>query len=112
MAGLPTVGGDVGTWGTELNEFLLVGHNADGTNIGSDPVQTAFGTPTTAFEFGTSSLAGLTAMGTPDVENANTTIASHYYIQDDASGLAMCGRYVTGLTAPFTAICKVTDANV
>jgi hypothetical protein len=34
MATLPTVGGDVGTWGTELNTWLLVGHNADGTNIG------------------------------------------------------------------------------
>ncbi len=32
MATLPTPGGDVGTWGDELNEYLLVGHNADGTH--------------------------------------------------------------------------------
>lgn len=34
MATLPTPGGDVETWGDELNEFLLVSHNADGTLIG------------------------------------------------------------------------------
>lgn len=31
MATLPTPGGDTGTWGDELNEFLLVAHEADGT---------------------------------------------------------------------------------
>lgn len=31
MARLPIPGGDSGTWGTILNEFLAVSHNADGT---------------------------------------------------------------------------------
>ncbi len=31
MARLPTPGGDDGTWGDVLNEFLNVGHNTDGT---------------------------------------------------------------------------------
>lgn len=31
MGTLPTPGGDIGTWGTELNDFLLVAHNADGS---------------------------------------------------------------------------------
>lgn len=31
MTGLPTVGGDSGVWGTELNAYLNVAHNADGT---------------------------------------------------------------------------------
>lgn len=31
LATLPTPGGDTGTWGTEMNDFLLVSHNADGT---------------------------------------------------------------------------------
>lgn len=34
MARLPTQGGDSGTWGDILNEFLQVGHHTDGTNIG------------------------------------------------------------------------------
>jgi hypothetical protein len=33
MATLPTPGGDTGTWGTELNEWLLVGHTSGGANL-------------------------------------------------------------------------------
>jgi len=33
-ARLPTPGSDSGTWGDTLNEFLQVGHNATGLNIG------------------------------------------------------------------------------
>lgn len=33
MATLPTPGGDIGTWGTELNDFLLVGHDSAGKNL-------------------------------------------------------------------------------
>lgn len=45
-----------------------------------DPTLDLFGTPDTAFEFDTSSLAGLTAMGTPDIEDANTTVPHHYFV--------------------------------
>jgi len=31
MTRLPTPGSDEGTWGTVLNAFLLISHNADGT---------------------------------------------------------------------------------
>lgn len=31
MARLPTVGGDEGTWGQVLNDFLAAAHNTDGT---------------------------------------------------------------------------------
>jgi hypothetical protein len=34
MATLPTPGDDAGAWGDELNEWLLVGHDTDGTNLG------------------------------------------------------------------------------
>lgn len=44
MATLPTPGADNDTWGDELNEFLLVAHEADGTieaaNIGFTPAGT------------------------------------------------------------------------
>lgn len=36
MPALPTVGGSSGSWGTELNAFLGVGHDADGTHTTSD----------------------------------------------------------------------------
>jgi hypothetical protein len=32
MANLPTVGGSDGSWGSDLNTFLQVGHDADGTH--------------------------------------------------------------------------------
>lgn len=35
MSRLPTPGGDAGTWGTILNDYLEVSHNSDGTLIGS-----------------------------------------------------------------------------
>lgn len=39
MARLPTVGGDDGNWGTILNEYLEVDHNADGTHKNSSATQ-------------------------------------------------------------------------
>lgn len=36
MATLPTPGSDEGTWGTELNTYLRVGHRANGTH--DDPM--------------------------------------------------------------------------
>lgn len=74
-------------------------------------MQDLFGTPDTAFEFDTSSLSGLTAIGSPDSEDANTTIPGHYYIADNDG--AWCGRSAGSLSAPFTAITKLTSfANV
>ena len=34
MPSLPTVGGSTDTWGQELNDYLSVGHDASGNNIG------------------------------------------------------------------------------
>lgn len=44
MPALPTVGGSNNTWGTELNDFLTVSHEGDGTLkiFGTDPGDTGF----------------------------------------------------------------------
>lgn len=49
MARLPQPGGDDGTWGDILNEFLNVSHNADGTlknTVSTNTIQTITGTKT------------------------------------------------------------------
>lgn len=77
-----------------------------------DPIADKFGTPDTAYEFQSSSLTGLTALSpTPDVEDADTTVPDCYYLNDNASGVAVCGRYAA-VSAPFTAIGLVADHNI
>jgi hypothetical protein len=77
-----------------------------------DPVEEILGAPDTAFEFETTSLSGLTALSpTPDVENADTTVPGHYYIQDNATGVACVGRYVSA-TSPFTAVTRLTGCPI
>lgn len=69
-----------------------------------DPVYNQFGTPDTAYEFNTSSLTGLTAIGTASIEDANITVAGHYYVKNvRTSGPYWSGRYAA-ISAPFTAI--------
>ena len=55
MAQLPTPGGDAGTWGNILNDFLEVSHNSDGT------LQTAALTSAGAI----TTNGGMTVTGTP-----------------------------------------------
>lgn len=76
------------------------------TAIGLDPVAEVFGTPNTAFEFQSSSLAGLTALGSPDAQDADTTVPDHYYIRDDNATNSLVGRYLASPATPFTAITK------
>jgi hypothetical protein len=47
MAALPNVGGDNNAWGSELNTWLLVSHNADGTN--DFPTNASTSTPGAGF---------------------------------------------------------------
>jgi hypothetical protein len=53
MARLPTVGGDSGNWGTVLNEFLAVAHNADGSLILPVEIAIALSDETTSLTTGT-----------------------------------------------------------
>lgn len=73
-----------------------------------DPIFHAFGTPTTAFDFDTSSLAGLTALGTPTTEDADTSVPGHLFLKKAAAaGVAWHGRYVA-VSTPFTAITQLS----
>ena len=82
-----------------------------GSGSASDPVFLAFGSPNTAFEFDTSSLTGLTAMGTATAEDANTTVPGALYLKRAAIGtVALTGRFANPGSAPWTAICKMSGA--
>ena len=74
-----------------------------------DPIRDTFGTPDTAYEFNSSSFTGLTQMGTPDTEDADTTISGHYYVKDNDSTLV--GRYAS-VSTPFTVVAKLSEADL
>lgn len=88
-----------------------VAAEAAGAGGSEDPIFDKFGAPTTAFEFDTSSLTGLTALGSPTTLDADTTVPDCLYIAN-GSGTAILGRYAAAPSAPFTAIAKVSDAAV
>ena len=81
---------------------------------GGDPIADmsdhVWGDPDTAFEFETSSLTGLTALSSPDAEDADTTLDGHYFVRN-SGGRELCGRYAVTPSTPFTVITKCL-ANV
>lgn len=85
---------------------------AEGGSGAADPVADILGTPDTAYEFGSSSLAGLTAIGSPTVEAAHTSVPGHLYYKDSTSSAAWMGRYQASPSTPFTIVTKVTDADL
>jgi hypothetical protein len=88
---------------------FLDGTGAFSTPAAEDVIAGIFGTPDTAFEFSTSSLTGLTTIGSPDTEDANTTVPGHYFISDnDNTGV---GTYVAA-SPPFTVITKLSDRTL
>jgi hypothetical protein len=85
---------------------------AGGGSAADDPIADIFGAADTAFEFDTSSLTGLTAIGTPTAEDADTTVPGHYYVGKAASSsVVLTGRYAS-VSAPFTAIAKLSSHNL
>lgn len=62
MTVLPTPGGDDGTWGTILNDFLLASFNTDGS-LNSEAVGTALGPATVRIVSGTVALGEYTIFG-------------------------------------------------
>lgn len=90
--------------GVEVRHVLTAGAL---NNLKSDPLAEIFPAPTTTFEFDTTSLTGLTALGSPDTENADSTIPGHLYYVDLNGAYSWVGRYLTAPSAPFTAITLV-----
>lgn len=98
MPALPTVGGDAGVWGTELNTYLQVAHNADGTEK-SKPWQfyvgdSAYGAKgdgqlTLVSTTNTSAVITTTPLGTPATPTLSNT---------GAGGSLTAGTYQVSVT--------------
>ena len=98
MARLPTVGADDGNWGTVLNQFLEVSHNADGT-IQSDAVNGITDWLNVKTQYG--AVGDGTTDDTTAIQNAVNAAAS-------SGGIVYLpvGTYVT--SSPITIPSKVT----
>lgn len=58
MPSLPTQGGNNGTWGDDLNTWLLYDHNTDGSHISSILFDSILGSDTASIDTGASGIAG------------------------------------------------------
>ncbi len=108
MPRLPTPGGDNGTWGDVLNEFLGVSHETDGTlkaSAKADKVSksgdtmtgalTLPGDPTSGLHAATKSYVDTTASaGTPD---ADATTKGKLQLAGDLAGTAASPQIATGV---------------
>lgn len=74
MSRLPTPGGDNGTWGAVLNDYLSVSHNTDGTLKAS---AVSGGSNGQALVKDSSSAGGLKWLAVPVVVLYNTTSSSY-----------------------------------
>jgi len=115
MAALPTVGGSVNTWGTELNAWLVVARNADGTLkvsafgrrfVAFAPVinlATGYGITSepifASFYASTLTKIGILTTGTPaGIDNSNTVILT---IKNN-SGTTIVSKTYNAATQPPT----------
>ncbi len=102
MTRLPQPGGDLGQWGSILNDFLSQAHNSDGTlrpdavaatNLQDGSISTvklAAGIPTTGqvLSYGGSSLTWSTPSGSGSVPDADATTKGLVQLAGDLSGTA------------------------
>jgi len=92
MARLPQPGGDSGTWGTILNEFLAESHNTDGTlkSNAVTPAALSSTTPTSGqvLSYNGSSLAWTTVSGSGSVPDATSSVKGLVQLTGDLGGTA------------------------
>jgi len=92
MARLPQPGGDSGTWGAILNEFLTQSHNTDGTlksnTVTPDTLSSA--TPTTGqvLSYDGSNLTWTTVSGSGTVPDATSSVKGLVQLSGDLGGTA------------------------
>ncbi len=92
MARLPQPGGDAGTWGTILNEFLAESHNTDGTlkTNAVTPAALSSATPTTGqvLSYDGSNLTWTTVSGSGTVPDATSSVKGLVQLTGDLGGTA------------------------
>lgn len=93
MATLPTPGGDSGTWGDELNEWLLVEHAADGTHSINAAGVTIVDA---ANDFTATDVEGALAELQSDAEADATALADHIADTSAAHGATAISFAATG----------------
>ena len=108
-AQLPTPGGDVGTWGTILNNFLRVSLNSDGT---IEPSAIVMAGAVTSINSITPSNGNVnltaTQIGALATANNLSDVASTTTALGNIGGLAKAGGTMTGWLAP--KVVTLTDA--
>ena len=121
MAALPTVGGSTNTWGTELNAWLVVAHNADGTlkkNISAlaPVVNLAAGSDLTtkpiyaSFYASTLTKIGILTLGTPaGIDDSNTVVLT---IKNNSGTTIVTKTYDTSNQPPTNAFADLGALSV
>jgi hypothetical protein len=105
MSRLPVPGSDDGTWGTILNDFLNVSHNADGT-LSSSAVSSAAPVSSVAGKTGAVTLAKAD-VGLGSVDNTADTakpVSTAQAAADAATLASAIGVAVTSVSANYTLI--------
>ncbi len=88
MARLPIPGGDTGTWGDILNEYLSVEHNTDGTLKSSGSLASKADDSTVVHDTGDETIAGIKTFSSSPVVPApgsNTDAANKAYVDSVGS---------------------------
>ena len=87
MGRLPTPNGDSGTWGTVLNDFLLVAHNADGSLQNTGTMATKADDAAVVHQAGTETISGAKTFSASPVvptPSAGTQVANKTYVDSVA----------------------------
>lgn len=116
MSRLPTPGSDNSTWGTILNDFLLIEHNSDGTlKIRTDGTLTSGGVPTSRQIIAGTGLSGggdLSADRTLAVTNDSTTQKLEVAANGTLQGTRKRINFISGTNATVTAVDDSTNNKV